>query len=144
MHKSTTAVVNHLVSNNITKLVIGQNKDWKQDINIGKKNNQNFVFIPHSQAIDMLKYKCSLRGITVITTNESYTIKCSFLDNEEVKKHQKYKGKRICRGLFKSKLGTLINADLNGALNILKKAIGKFKYSTEACSTPSTLVIKYK
>lgn len=144
LHKSTTIVVNHLVANNITTLVIGQNKSWKQDINIGKKNNQNFVCIPHSQAVDMLNYKCRLRGITVITINESYTSKCSFVDNEEVKKHQKYKGKRICRGVFKTQNGKLINADLNGALNILKKAIGEFKYSIEVCSTPSTLVVKYK
>jgi putative transposase len=71
----------------------------------------------------MLKYKCEIVGINVITHEESYTSKCSFLDLEEIKKHETYKGKRIKRGLFKSLIGTLINADVNGSYNILRKAI---------------------
>ena len=86
----------------------------------------------------MLTYKCKLEGIDVLMQEESYTSKCSFLDDEDVKKHENYKGKRIKRGLFKSSNGKFINADLNGSLNILKKAVGKFIYPIEVCSTPLT------
>ena len=123
LHKATKCIVNHLVSNSINSLVIGNNKEWKQEINIGRVNNQNFVNIPHTRFIEMMEYKCLLQGINVITNEESYTSKCSFLDNESVKKHEHYKGKRIKRGLFRSGNGTLINADVNGSLNILKKAV---------------------
>jgi putative transposase len=123
LHKSSRYIINHLVSNNINTLVIGNNKNWKQEINIGDVNNQNFVSIPHSRLIDMLRYKCSLLGINIIVTEESYTSKCSFLDLEDIKKHETYKGKRIKRGLFKSSEGKLINADVNGAYNILRKVV---------------------
>jgi putative transposase len=84
----------------------------------------------------MLTYKCQLEGITVIEINESHTSKCSFLDNEDICHHDKYVGKRIKRGLFKSKSGKIINADLNGSLNIMKKVVGEFQYPIEVCSTP--------
>ena len=126
MHKASTILVNQLVSNDLTTLVIGNNKGWKQDINIGKRNNQNFVQIPHSTFIKMLEYKCKLKGINVLLTEESYTSKCSFLDGEDVKKQKVYKGSRIKRGLFKTSTGVLINADVNGSLKILKKVVGKF------------------
>ena len=78
-----------------------------------------------------------MEGISVIVTEESYTSKCSFLDNEDICKHEEYVGKRIKRGLYKASDGRLINADVNGALNILKKVIGKFEYdSIKVCSTP--------
>lgn len=121
IHKSSTILVNHLVSNNICSLVIGKNKEWKQEINIGKVNNQKFVSIPHATFINMLEYKCKMKGINVTITEESYTSKCSFLDNEPLVHSECYKGKRIKRGLFKSSDGRLINADLNGSLNILRK-----------------------
>ena len=128
LHKSSRYIINHLVSNDIKTLVIGNNKKWKQEINIGSKNNQNFVSIPHYKFISMLRYKCQLEGITVIITEESYTSKCSFLDGESVGKHEEYCGKRIKRGLFKSAEGILINADLNGSLNILVKAVPEIKF----------------
>lgn len=137
LHKSSKILVNHLVSNQINTLVIGHNQEWKQEINIGKVNNQNFVNIPHSTFIHMLNYKCQMKGINVIEIEESYTSKCSFLDNEEICKHDEYKGRRIERGLFKSFTGKLVNADVNGAYNILKKAVGKFNYDPiQVCSTP--------
>jgi putative transposase len=123
LHKTSKKLVNHLVSNNINTLVIGKNDNWKQDINIGRVNNQNFVQIPHYKFIEMLKYKCKIEGINIILQEESYTSKCSFLDNEDVKKQQNYLGKRIKRGLFKTSTGKLINADVNGSYNIMKKAI---------------------
>ena len=144
LHKSSTFIVNYLVSNNISTLIVGHNKEWKQNIKIGKKNNQNFVSIPHSRFKELLKYKCELEGIKYIEIEESYTSKCSFLDNEEICKHTSYKGKRVKRGLFKSNDGTLINADVNGSLNILKKVVGNFDYDPiEVCSTPSVYTVKF-
>lgn len=123
VHKSTRILVKELKQNNVCKVVIGKNNNWKDEINIGKKNNQNFVSLPHARAIDVLKYKLELLGIEVILREESYTSKCSLLDLEPVKKHDKYQGRRIKRGLFKSSNKTLINADINGAGNILRKEI---------------------
>ena len=144
LHKASTILVNQLVSNDLNTLVIGNNKGWKQNANLGKCVNQNFVQIPHSTFIKMLEYKCKLKGIKTILTEESYTSKCSFLDNEDIKKHLVYKGKRIKRGLFKSSNGTLINADVNGSLNILKKVVGDFNYDPiEVCSTPSVYTVKF-
>lgn len=137
LHKTTKIFVNYLVSKNINNVVIGYNKEWKQGINIGRVNNQNFVQIPYYKLLNMLTYKCEIEGISVIVTEESYTSKCSFLDDEDICKHEEYVGKRIKRGLYKASDGRLINADVNGALNILKKVIGKFEYnSIKVCSTP--------
>jgi putative transposase len=142
LHKSSRKLVNFLVSNNISTLVVGYNEEWKQEVNLGKRNNQSFVYIPFCTLIKQLEYKCKLEGINFILTEESYTSKCSFLDNEEVCKHENYLGKRIKRGLFKSKEGKLINADLNGSLNILKKVVGEFQYPIEVCSTPLKINVK--
>lgn len=124
LHKASRYIINHLVSNNINTLVIGHNKNWKQEISIGKVNNQNFVSIPFNKLIHMLTYKAKIEGINVIIQEEYYTSKCSFLDNEEICKHENYKRKRVKRGLFKALNNKLINADLNGALNILRKVVG--------------------
>lgn len=140
LHKASRIFINYLVSNGITDVIIGYNKEWKQGINIGKVNNQNFVNIPYYKLLNMITYKCELLGITVHVTEESYTSKCSFLDNEDVCKHDEYMGKRIKRGLFQSSDGRLINADINGALNILKKVIGKYDYDPiKVCSMPLVL-----
>jgi len=136
LHKSSKMLVNFLVSNDISTLVIGYNEEWKQNINIGKINNQSFVNIPFYTFIKQLEYKCKLEGINIILTEESYTSKCSFLDNETIEKHESYLGKRIKRGLFRSAKNKIINADLNGSLNILKKVVGEFQYPIEVCSTP--------
>lgn len=122
LHQTSRFIIDTLVNYQIGTLVIGKNNEWKQDINLGKVNNQNFVFIPHAKFISMLKYKAELVGIKVVILEESYTSKCSFLDSEPVQKHTTYKGKRIKRGLFRSSNGKLLNADVNGSLNILRKA----------------------
>jgi len=114
-------ILNHLVSEGIGELVIGKNPQWKKEINIGKKNNQNFVSIPHARLISLLTYKAQLVSIKVIVTEESYTSKCSFLDLEPIEKREIYAGKRISRGMFRSSKGFRINADVNGAYNILRK-----------------------
>lgn len=132
LHTASRRVVNRLVANKIGLLVIGKNDGWKQSIGIGKRNNQNFVNIPHARFISMLTYKCELIGIKVVLTEESHTSKCSFLDLEPIHHHEKYQGKRIKRGLFRSSVGKLINADLNGAYNIIRKvAPGAFSQGVE-------------
>jgi putative transposase len=126
LHKASREVVNNLTKNNISKVVIGKNDGWKNGINLSRPTNQKFVQIPHAQFIQMITYKCQLLGIEVILTNESYTSKCSFLDNEPICKQKTYLGKRVKRGLFRSNKGLLINADSgNGASNILVKVIPK-------------------
>ena len=120
-HKASRYIVTYLVSENINTLIIGNNKGWKQNTNIGNVNNQNFVQIPFYRLIQMLSYKCKMSGINIEIITEEYTSKCSFLDNEVIGKHDKYLGKRITRGLFISSSGKSINADVNGSYNILSK-----------------------
>jgi putative transposase len=122
-HKLSRFVVNHAREHKVKTIIIGKNDGWKLEVNLGKLNNQKFVSIPFSRLIKMIQYKAEELGIDVITTEESYTSKCSFLDNESLCKHESYLGKRIKRGLFRSSNGTLINADLNGAYNIIRKVI---------------------
>lgn len=147
MHKTSRSMVNYLASHNVKTLIIGFNKEWKQSTGIGRANNQNFVGIPHSKFIEMLKYKCALEGITVVLQEESYTSKCSALDKETIGKHKAYKGSRVKRGLFKSASGQLVNADVNGAYNIYRKhqnAAGKRPRlnSVEVCRTPVVYTTK--
>jgi len=126
LHKSSRKIINYCLTNKVRRIIIGKNKNWKQKINIGKKNNQNFVNIPIAKLINMITYKAHLVGITVDLVNEAYTSKCSFLDNEKLVKHDVYKGRRVKRGMFKTSYGIKINADVNGTLNIIKKAISNF------------------
>ena len=128
-HKISTYLINQAVSNGITAIFIGLNKEWKQEIKLGK-NNQKFVEIPFEILIDMITYKAKDKGIDVITTEESYTSKCSFFDNEEMCHHDKYQGKRIKRGLFRTSDRKTINSDVNGALNIIRKVIPTFSCET--------------
>ena len=129
-HKISTYLINQAVSNGITAIFIGLNKEWKQEIKLGKKNNQKFVEIPFNILIDMITYKAKDKGIDVITTEESYTSKCSFFDNEEMCHHEHYQGKRIKRGLFRTSDRKTINSDVNGALNIIRKVIPTFSCET--------------
>ncbi|MED5043897.1 transposase [Geobacillus stearothermophilus] len=121
MHKASRYVVNYCINNNISTIVIGNNKNWKQNINLGTINNQNFVQVPYDMFINQLKYKCEEVGIKLIVTEESYTSGTSFLDGEAPTKENYNKNRRIKRGLFKSNKGILINADVNGAYQIIKK-----------------------
>ena len=114
-------ITDYAISKNIGSIVIGDFSDIKQNINTGKKNNQNFVNIPYGIFKRKLQSKCEQLGINYHLQDESYTSKCSFLDNEPVKKHDTYKGKRVKRGLFRTSQGYLINADVNGSANILVK-----------------------
>ncbi len=119
MHKLSSAIIQYMEANTLNTLIVGKNDGWKTNICIGRVNNQNFVSIPFNMLISMLEYKCKLAGINVVIVNEAYTSKCSFLDGENIHKHDTYKGKRIKRGLFVSSRGIKINADINGSLNIM-------------------------
>ncbi len=123
LHKKSRFLVNYLIDHDINTLIIGYTKGWKQNINLGKVDNQKIYFIPFLTLVEMLKYKCQLAGIRVIIQDEAYTSKCSFLDDEEISSHEKYLGTRIYRGLFISSSGETLNADVNSAFNILKKGL---------------------
>ena len=125
MHKLSHAIVCYMESNNINTLIVGKNVGWKDSIKLGHVINQNFVSIPYNMLIQMLEYKCKLAGINVVIVNEAYTSKCSFLDREKISKHNSYAGKRIRRGLFMSSSGIMINADVNGSLNIMRLGLEK-------------------
>ena len=125
----TNQLIEILKKEKISKLIVGYNKNWKQNINIGKANNQNFVNIPFRKILDILRYKLEENGIECKEQEESYTSKSSYLDNDNIPTYHKgnsqeylFSGKRITRNLYQSKQGKIINADLNGALNILKKS----------------------
>jgi putative transposase len=121
VHKASKYIVDWCVQNNIDTVVIGRNKNWKQESDMGKRVNQNFISIPFEQFIQKIKYKCENNGINFIETEESYTSGTSFLDGEKPVKENYDKSRRITRGLFKTKGGELINADLNGAYQIIHK-----------------------
>lgn len=127
LHKASRYIVNHLVSQNISDLIIGHNPGWKQGINIGKRNNQNFVSIPFNKFIHMLTYKSALVGISVHLIDESYTSKANFLDRDYIPTYEpgksvnyKFSGKRKHRGLYVTNTQK-INADINGSINIMRK-----------------------
>lgn len=122
-HKTSRYIINQAVFNDVRTIIVGHNKNWKQEINIGKVNNQKFVQIPFDKLIHQLKYKGALEGISVIEIEESYTSKCSFLDNESIEKHESYLGNRTKRGLFISKDGRKLNSDVNGSFNIMRKCL---------------------
>ena len=125
MHKASNYIVKYVITNNINTIVIGNNKNWKQNSSMNKNVNQSFVGIPHMKFINMIKYKAENVGINVILTEESYTSGTSFLDNEDPVKENYNKARRIKRGLFISNKGIKINADVNGAYQIMKKVFPK-------------------
>jgi putative transposase len=128
MHTASKRIIDVLVKEGIGVLCIGKNDAWKQEANMGKRNNQNFVLIPHARFIAMLTYKAELVGITVKLTEESYTSQASLLNldplpvrkNGDDTKHT-FSGKRVKRGLYRASNGQEINADINGAGNIIRK-----------------------
>lgn len=121
MHKASRYIVDLAKSMNVSKIVIGNNKNWKQEINLGKKTNQSFTSIPHSHLTYKVEYKAKMEGMEVIQTEESYTSKCSSYDLETIQKHDMYVGRRVKRGLFRTQGFRYINADANGSVNIIRK-----------------------
>ncbi len=143
LHKASRIVINECLDHQIGTIVIGYNKKWKQKSKMGKRNNQSFVNIPFLNLLRKLQYKAEEVGIEILLTEEKYTSKCSFLDNEPIRKHSKYLGRRKKRGLFESKTGVLLNADCNSAGNIGRKVFPLvFTYGTvDAVSHPSCLTV---
>ncbi len=159
MHTASKRVIEILVKENIKTLIIGKNDGWKQEANMGKRNNQQFCFIPHAKLIAMLKYKAELVGIKVKLTEESYTSQASLLDLDKIpvydpkrKEKPKFSGKRIKRGLYRASDGRLINADINGAGNTIRKVApnafgqrvvedGKARFSHALVVHPVRLVV---
>jgi putative transposase len=121
LHVASALVIKHCENNGIKKLIIGYNKNWKNKVNMGKRNNGKFYQIPYRRFVNMIFYKAAIKSIRVIETNESYTSKCDSLNMEKVGYHDKYSGKRTNRGLFKSAVGFSVNADVNAAINIMRK-----------------------
>ena len=146
-HKISKYIVELMDEREVSKLIIGNNIGWKQGINLGKRNNQNFVNIPYRKIIDQIIYKCQMKGIEVIVREESYTSKASFLDydyipiineDDEVKD---FSGKRVKRGLYRTNKGKRINADVNGAYNIMaKESLDYIKTKREELSFSPKLV----
>lgn len=123
LHCSSKKIIEHCIENNIDTIIIGLNKTWKQESSMNKKSNQNFISIPYDKIISQITYKAQDVGIKVITTEESYTSGCSFLDGEGIGKETYNKNRRVYRGLFVSNKGIKINADCNGAYNIIRKVV---------------------
>jgi len=141
LHNASKYLVDFCLKNDLNTIIIGYNKSWKQNVNMGKKNNQNFVQIPFYKLIQMIEYKALKEGLNVKLNEESFTSKCSFIDGEELKKHKEYCGKRVSRGMFKSKENILINADLNASYNILKKVVPEFKWDRGCAVHPELITI---
>lgn len=129
LHKITSFLSLYFDEMFVEKVFIGKNIGWKQEVALGKRTNQTFVNIPYNTFISQLTYKCKLRGIEVIEQEESYTSKASFVDYDEIPVYgetegkPQFSGKRISRGLYKTKQGFLLNADVNGSYNILVKGL---------------------
>ena len=129
MNKTARKIIDYCINNDIGTLVVGYNETFQRNSNIGKRNNQNFVNIPYGQLRDKLEYLCELNGITFVKQEESYTSKASFWDKDDIPaynadnpKEYQFSGKRVHRGMYKTKVGKYLNADVNGALNILRKS----------------------
>ncbi|MBV9019190.1 MAG: transposase [Ktedonobacteraceae bacterium] len=127
MHTASKGIVDLLVKEGIGTLVIGKNDGWKQEVTLGKRTNQHFVQIPHARLIAMLTYKAELVGIRVVVTEESYTSQASLLDLDPLPVRTKsgeqhtFSGKRVKRGLYRAADGRVLNADINGAGNTMRK-----------------------
>jgi transposase, IS605 orfB family len=121
LHKASRRIVDYAIENNYNTIVIGDNKNWKQNSKLSKVVNQSFIGLPHKNLISMVQYKAQNVGINVLLTEENYTSGTSFLDNELPRKENYNKKRRVSRGLFVSNKGVKINADVNGAYQILRK-----------------------
>jgi putative transposase len=122
-HKISTKIIQVCKKAKIKELIIGYNTNWKQNVNMGKKNNFNFGYIPYKRLLSQLFYKGEERNISIIEIDESYTSICDAFGLEEIRRHDTYIGKRTKRGLFVSQNGTKLNSDVNGAINIMRKHI---------------------
>ena len=128
MSVAARRIIGYCIQHSIGNIVVGCNPGWKQEINIGSRNNQNFVQIPHGKLREKICYLCELYGINYVEQEESYTSKASFFDNDNLPVYNAdnpqtytFSGRRITRGQYRTSAGYIFNADINGALNILRK-----------------------
>ncbi len=124
MNQAVNYIIKYCLENKIGNIVIGELEEAKQRVFLGKVNNQNFQFIPYGLFKQKLKAKCEYYGINFIEVDEAYTSKVDALALEPLEKKEECWGRRVCRGLYQSSTGVLVNADVNGALNILRKVAG--------------------
>lgn len=139
MHNASSYVIKWCIGNNIDTLVVGKNKEWKQNTDMSRQSNQKFVGIPYQMLLQQLQYKCENVGIKYIETEESYSSGTSFLDVEKPIKQNYDKSRRVERGLFRSNSGVLINSDVNGSLQIMMKVFPNAfseRYGIEGVLTP--------
>ncbi len=129
MNKAARKVIDYCIDNDIGTLIVGYNETFQRDSHIGKQNNQNFVNIPYGQLRSKLEYLCELNNIIFVKQEESYTSKASFWDKDNIPtynadnpKEYQFSGNRMHRGLYKAANCTLLNVDINGALNIMRKS----------------------
>lgn len=129
MNKAARKVIDYCINNDIGTLVAGYNETFQRNSHIGKQNNQNFVNIPYGQLRNKLEYLCERNGIVFVKQEESYTSKSSFWDRDDIPvynadnpKEYPFSGRRVHRGLYKTASGKTFNADVNGALNIMRKS----------------------
>ncbi|WP_228060092.1 RNA-guided endonuclease InsQ/TnpB family protein [Plectonema radiosum] len=140
INKAARIVINHCLDNKIGSIVLGWNQGQKDSSNMGKKNNQKFVQIPTAKLKTRIEQLCEQYGIVFIETEESYTSKTSFLDNDVLPtigakpEGWKSSGIRTNRGLFKTGTGIKINADCNGAANVIRKVAMMFKFDLSGIS----------
>jgi len=125
LNKTVRTITDYCIENQIETVYVGDGKGWKQSVDLGDRTNQNFVQIPFDKLKQKLKHKLAARGIAFELVPEAHTSKCSFYDEEVVEHHGVYMGERIERGLFEASDGTRYNADVNGAVNMARKATGK-------------------
>ena len=136
MHNSSSYIIKYCIENNIDTIVVGLNKKWKQESKMNNVNRQKFIQIPYDMFIKQLEYKCIDNKIKFVITEESYTSGTSFIDNELPVKENYNKKRRIKRGMFKSGNGRLINSDVNGSYQILRKVFPEFQYGIGVYLTP--------
>lgn len=150
LHSASRAVVSAVLDAGVETVVIGWNDGFKSGSRMGRRNNQNFVSIPHARFRDMLIYKLQETGVNVLIQEESYTSKASFLDGDDIPVYNKaeskkpvFSGKRITRGQYRASCGTVVHADVNGSLNILRKSNQPMRLDKGVIVTPQRLQFSY-
>lgn len=135
-HHVSKFLIQVCIKHNIGKIIVGKNNGWKSRMNLGKRTNQNFQYIPFWRLLEKIKYKAALAGLEVMFTEEAYTSKASFFDRDPLPRYErgishKFSGRRMKRGLYRSADGRVVNADVNGSCNIGRKVIGNAEFLSQ-------------
>lgn len=142
LHKTSRRIVDYMKAHDIGTCIVGHNYWWKNEMNMGRRNNQMFSGIAHTQLINLLRYKIEEFGGKLVEVHEAHTSLCSFLDNEKICHHDKYVGNRKIRGVFITAKGIMLNADVNGSLNIIRRATGYTFEPDKSIFTPRYLDVE--